>query len=78
MAALSDAPLPEVVELRQTPVEELTRLLEEEIEVWDKELSWDFRPSSELVRRFAQVQSLQGFGLRLGEELIGYAYQVCY
>lgn len=77
MAALSDAPLPEVVELRQTPVEELTRLLEEEIEVWDKELSWDFRPSSELVRRFAQVQSLQGFGLRLGEELIGYAYQVC-
>jgi GNAT superfamily N-acetyltransferase len=77
MAALSDAPLPELIELRDTPVDELNRLLEEEIGVWEAELSWDFRPSSELVRRFANMQSLQGFGLRLGNELIGYAYQVC-
>src|SRR5690348_12070723 len=77
MAALSDAPLPELIELRDTPVDELNRLLEEEIHVWETELSWDFRPSSELVRRFANMQSLQGFGLRLGNELIGYAYQVC-
>jgi ribosomal protein S18 acetylase RimI-like enzyme len=77
MAALSDAPLPVVVELSETPANELNRLLEEEIDVWDTDLSWDFRPSSELVRRFAQMQSLQGFGLRLGDELIGYAYQVC-
>ncbi len=63
MAALSDAPLPEVSELRHTPIEELNGLWEEEVGVWDRELSWDFRPSSELVRRFVQMQSLNGFAL---------------
>lgn len=77
MAAASDAPLVEVSELRQVPLPELDALLQEEIGVWARELSWDFRPSAELVRRFVQNQSLVGFALRVHNQLAGYAYQVC-
>jgi ribosomal protein S18 acetylase RimI-like enzyme len=77
MAAVSDAPLVEVCELRQVSPAELDQLLEEEIGVWNRELSWDFRPSAELVRRFVQMQSLTGFALRVRNQLAGYAYQVC-
>jgi ribosomal protein S18 acetylase RimI-like enzyme len=77
MAAASDAPLVEVCELRQVPLAELDALLEEEIGVWSRELSWDFRPSAELVHRFVQMQSLVGFALRVRNQLAGYAYQVC-
>jgi ribosomal protein S18 acetylase RimI-like enzyme len=77
MAAVSDAPLVEVCELRQVSLAELDELLEEEIGVWQRELSWDFRPSADLVRRFVQMQSLTGFALRVRDQLAGYAYQVC-
>jgi ribosomal protein S18 acetylase RimI-like enzyme len=77
MAAVGDAPLVEVCELRQVSLAELDRLLEEEIGVWERELSWNFRPSAELVHRFSQMQSLAGFALRLRNEIAGYAYQVC-
>jgi ribosomal protein S18 acetylase RimI-like enzyme len=76
MAALSDAPAVEISDLRHVSLSELDVLLEEEIQVWERELSWDFRPSAELVRRFVQLQSLGGFGLRVRSELAGYAYQV--
>jgi ribosomal protein S18 acetylase RimI-like enzyme len=77
MAAVGDAPLVEVCELRQVSLAELDELLEEEIGVWQRELSWDFRPSADLVRRFVQMQSLTGFALRVRDQLAGYAYQVC-
>jgi GNAT superfamily N-acetyltransferase len=77
MAAVGDAHLVEVCELGQVSLTELDRLLEEEIEVWNRELLWDFRPSAELVHRFVQMQSLVGFALRVKNELVGYAYQVC-
>jgi ribosomal protein S18 acetylase RimI-like enzyme len=77
MAAVGDAPLVEVCELRHVPLPELDDLLEEETGVWARELSWDFRPSADLVRRFVQMQSLTGFALRVRDQLAGYAYQVC-
>lgn len=77
MAAVSDAPLIHLCDLRQVAASELDSLLEEEIRVWERELSWDFRLSADLVRRFVQMKSLTGFALRSDAELIGYAYQVC-
>lgn len=77
MAAASELYPLDVSELRHTPVDELDRLLDEEIDVWRRDLAWDFAPSAALVRRFVQMQSLTGFALRLRGELIGYAYQVC-
>jgi ribosomal protein S18 acetylase RimI-like enzyme len=77
MAAASDIYPLELCDLRQVSVDELDRLLHEEIDVWARDLSWDFRPSAELVRRYVQMQSLTGFALRVRGELVGYAYQVC-
>jgi ribosomal protein S18 acetylase RimI-like enzyme len=76
MAALPDASLPEVIELGQLSVDALDPLLEEEIGVWKKRFAWDFRPSADLLRRFVQMHSLNGFALRLGREIVGYAYFV--
>ncbi len=76
MAAQSEPLLPEIEELRRASSAELDLLLEEEGRLWDSEYMWDFKPSADLVRRFVQMQSLSGFVLRLGRELIGYAYYV--
>ena len=77
MAALADTSLPETVGLSRVSVAEMEALLNEEIQVWDSRFSWDFRPSADLLRRFLQVQSLNGYALRGGRELLGYAYHVC-
>jgi ribosomal protein S18 acetylase RimI-like enzyme len=77
MAALPDAPLPELIELPHLPVNALEPLFDEEIGVWEKRFVWDFRPSADLLRRFVQSQCLNGCGLRSGSDVVGYAYHVC-
>ncbi|MEO7143437.1 MAG: GNAT family N-acetyltransferase [Bryobacteraceae bacterium] len=77
MAALSDVPVPHVLELRQVRVEDMEFLLEEETAVWRTQLDWDFRPSAGLVRRFVEMQALSGHCLMLGGRVIGYTYFVC-
>lgn len=67
---------PRLVDLRQVYSDELDALLEEETESWKQRLSWDFRPSADLVRRFVRMQALSGFGLVAGGQLIGYSYYV--
>ncbi len=76
MAALSDAQLIEVVELPQLNVTDLDTLLNEEIGVWQRRFAWDFRSSADLLRRFLQIHSLNGYALRADREIIGYAYYV--
>ncbi len=77
MAALPDAPLPDIVELQQVSVKEFDVLLNEEIEIWVRRFAWDFRASADLLRRFLQIQSLYGYALRVKREVVGYAYYVC-
>jgi ribosomal protein S18 acetylase RimI-like enzyme len=77
MAALADTSLPETVELSRVSTVEMEALLNEEIQVWDRRFSWDFRPSADLLRRFLHVQSLNGYALRSGPDVLGYAYHVC-
>lgn len=77
MAALPDAPLPQLVELQQLSANALEPLFNEEITVWDKRFAWDFRQSADLLRRFAQIQSLNGCALRYDGDIVGYAYHVC-
>ena len=74
---MSDAPLPELIELPHLSVADLDPLLNEEIGVWEQRFSWDFRPSADLLRRFLQMHSLYGYALRSHRQVIGYAYQVC-
>jgi ribosomal protein S18 acetylase RimI-like enzyme len=77
MAAAGELPVLEICELRHVSRFELDRLLDDEVEAWERQLAWDFRPSAELVRRFVQMQSLTGFAIRHYGELVGYSYHVC-
>lgn len=81
MAALPDRFVGEshtesLIDLRDLTVEHLTGLLEEETESWRAELDWDFRASADLVRRFIQLRSLNGFALAADGAIAGYSYYV--
>jgi ribosomal protein S18 acetylase RimI-like enzyme len=76
MAALSDSPLARVVELRYLRGGELDVLLEEETQAWRDTLDWDFRGSAGLVRRFLEMQALNGYALLINGYPAGYCYYV--
>jgi len=76
MAALSDSPLARVVELRLLRGGDLDRLLEEETRAWRETLDWDFRGSANLVRRFLEIQALNGYALLINGYPAGYCYYV--
>jgi ribosomal protein S18 acetylase RimI-like enzyme len=76
MAARSDAPVSEVIDLSDLAPRDLDPLLEEEIGVWEQRFDWDFRPAADLLRRFLHIRSLTGCALRVGDEIAGYAYSV--
>jgi ribosomal protein S18 acetylase RimI-like enzyme len=76
MAAWQESPEHLVVDLRKVSAADLTPLLEEETGVWQRALDWDFAPSSELVRRFVDLQALSGFALLEGTRVIGYCYYI--
>ncbi len=76
MAAWQESPEPLVVDLRKVSATDLTPLLEEETGVWRQALDWDFEPSAELVRRFVDMQALNGFALLEGGRVSGYCYYI--
>jgi ribosomal protein S18 acetylase RimI-like enzyme len=67
----------EVVELRTVAAKQLDAVLDEETAVWRRDLDWDFRPSADLVRRFVEMQALNGHALVQGPCVTGYAYYAC-
>ena len=76
MAALSDSPLARVVELRHLRGGDLDLLLDEETQAWRDTLDWDFRGSAGLVRRFLEIQALNGYALLINGYPAGYCYYV--
>ena len=76
MAALSDSPLTRLVDLRQLRPGDLDPLLAEETDIWRDTLDWDFRGSAGLVRRFLDMQALNGCALLMNERPVGYCYFV--
>lgn len=77
MAALSDAVLPRVVDLRQLRSEDLDELLAEEVREWRNRFDWDFSGSAELVQRFVEMHALTGYALIAANRVAGYVYYVC-
>jgi ribosomal protein S18 acetylase RimI-like enzyme len=51
-------------------------LLEEETQIWRDTLDWDFRGSAALVRRFLEMQALNGYALLMNGYPVGYSYFV--
>ena len=76
MAAWQESPEHLVVDLRKVSAADLTPLLDEETGVWRAALDWDFEPSANLVRRFVDMQALNGFALLEGQRVIGYCYYI--
>lgn len=76
MAALSDSPLARIVDLRQLRPGDLDPMLEEETQSWLETLDWDFRASASLVRRFLDMQALNGCALMVNGYPVGYSYFV--
>lgn len=66
----------ELRELRELAPGSLHDLLLEETAAWRRQLHWDFSSSAALVRQFADEQTLGGFALVGGGEVLGYAYTV--
>jgi ribosomal protein S18 acetylase RimI-like enzyme len=77
MAAATDFGVPRLIELRHLRADDLNALLEEEIVTWKESLDWDFYASAGLVRRFVDMQALNGFSLLMNGQPIGYCYYVC-
>jgi ribosomal protein S18 acetylase RimI-like enzyme len=76
MAAASDTARARIVDLRHLRPGDLDSLLEQETEVWRENLEWDFRGSASLVRRFLEMQALNGYSLLIDGHPAGYCYFV--
>ena len=76
MAALSDSPPARIVDLRELRPGDLDSLLLEETQTWYETLDWDFRASAALVRRFHDMQALNGSALLINGYPVGYCYFV--
>jgi ribosomal protein S18 acetylase RimI-like enzyme len=76
MAARPDSPITEVIDLRRITAGSLDDVLEEETRCWRETLAWDFSASAALVKRFADMQSLNGRALLHQGRVVGYTYTV--
>jgi ribosomal protein S18 acetylase RimI-like enzyme len=76
MAALSDSPPARIVDLRELRPGDLDPVLLEETQTWYETLDWDFRASAALVRRFHDMQALNGAALVMNGYPVGYCYFV--
>ena len=74
MAAQPHPSALEIVDLPQLAPSSLDALLAEETQVWLDRLHWDFNGSAELVRRFANMRSLNGKALLFRGNVVGYSY----
>lgn len=66
----------EISDLRKINAEALWPLLEEEIAEWQRELTWDFRPTAELVKLHVAMRHLGGAALVIDGSVEGYGYSV--
>ena len=76
MADAWEAHAPEIVDLRQIQPGGLDALLDEETELWQHLLDWDFKASAALVRRFCDLQAHNGHAMVVNRLTVGYAYFV--
>lgn len=66
----------QIVDLHELAARQLAPLLEEEQACWLEELHWDYRPSSQLIRKFIDAKSLSGRVALANGEPVGYGFYV--
>lgn len=66
-----------LVGLSEVEPERLREIFDEEVENWQRQLFWDYRPAVGLITRYMQSGSLAGHALELdGGRIAGYAYHL--
>lgn len=76
MAAMQVPASAQVVDLRHVHSRALDPLFDEEIRRWREELSWDYRPSVDLIRKFVDSRSLGGYLAMHEGHPAGYGFYV--
>jgi len=66
----------QLVDLRQLSSWQLDPLLAEEAQQWREELRWDYRASTDLIKKFIDGRSLTGSAILEGGRPVGYAFYV--
>jgi len=66
----------QLVDLRQLSSWQLDTLLAEEAQQWREELRWDYRASTELIKKFVDARSLTGSAILENGQPVGYAFYV--
>ncbi len=66
----------QIVDLRQVHSKTLDVLFQEEARHWRDELHWDYRPSIDLIRKFIDSRSLNGFLALDNGRPAGYGFYV--
>src|ERR1700694_633151 len=66
----------QMVDLRQLSSWQLEPLLAEEAQKWREELRWDYRASTELIKKFIDARSLTGSAILENGRPVGYAFYV--
>jgi ribosomal protein S18 acetylase RimI-like enzyme len=66
----------QIVDLRQLSSWQLDPLLAEEAQQWREELRWDYRASTELIKKFIDARSLTGSAVLENGRPVGYAFYV--
>src|SRR6202166_1814739 len=66
----------QIVDLRQLTSWQLDPLLAEEAQQWKEELRWDYRASTDLIKKFVDARSLTGSAILENGRPVGYAFYV--
>jgi ribosomal protein S18 acetylase RimI-like enzyme len=66
----------QIVDLRQLSSWQLEPLLAEEAQQWREELHWDYRASTDLIKKFIDARSLTGSAILENGRPVGYAFYV--
>src|SRR6202008_3366254 len=71
-----DASPMQIVDLRQLSSWQREPLLAEEAQQWRQELHWDYRASTDLIKKFIDARSLTGSAILENGRPVGYAFYV--
>ena len=66
----------EILDLRHFSSHHLRPLLEQEIALWQQMMSWDYRPSAEMILRYIDSKILPGYAAVEDSRVTGYAFFV--
>src|SRR6267378_6953247 len=66
----------EILDLRHFTSADLRPLLEDEIAMWERQLSWDYATSAEMILRYMDAKILPGYAAIERGAIFGYSFFV--